>query len=204
MNTDTLTANAHCLDAWVRSGNYEYERQVTQPQRDLMGELFEKLYLRYSDFTSLFEEWSTKQVVAASLFAVGCVVALYLLWTHRYRWHRRAAGLQQEVNYEVHDDSIYCVDFEAEIKRTYAQALYGEVVRLAYLKHLRALVDAGTVNWSEGHTPDYYVLALPPGAQRTLLRRLTTEYVRVRFGHYAATRAQADEVLGWLEKGGEA
>lgn len=202
MNADTLVADTACLSEWARSGRYDYMEQVSQPQRDLIGEWLRRLDYWLNHWATAWEDWTVSQVMAVVAVALLLLVVVGVVWRNRYR-KIRTTGQMRNVDYQLSADTIYGVDFDREIERSYADGLYDEVVRLCYLKHLRHLSDTHVVNWSEGHTPDFYVQSVPPGERRARLKRLTDVFVRVRFGHYPASQECADEVRSWTEKGGE-
>ena len=203
MNADTLVADTVCLSEWARSGKYDYMEQVSQPQRDLLGEWLQRIEHWLNHWATAWEDWTVSQVMAVVAVSLLLLAVVWVVWRNRYR-KVKTAGQVHNVDFQLSADTIYGIDFDCEIRRSYADGLYDEVVRLCYLKYLRHLSDTHVVNWSEGHTPDYYVQSVPPGAQRARLRKLTDVFVRVRFGHYPASRECADEVRGWTEKGGEA
>lgn len=203
MNADTLVADTACLSEWARSGRYDYMEQVSQPQRDLIGEWLRRLDYWLNHWATAWEDWTVSQVMAVVAVALLLLVVVGVVWRNRYR-KISTTGQMRNVDYQLSADTIYGIDFDREIERSYADGLYEEVVRLCYLKHLRHLSDTHVVNWSEGHTPDYYVQSVPPGEQRAWLKRLTDVFVRVRFGHYPASQECADEVRSWTWKGGEA
>lgn len=203
MNADTLVADTACLSQWARSGRYDYMERVSQPQRDLLGEWLSRLDQWLNHWATAWEDWTVSQVVAVVAVALLLLGVVWVVWRNRYR-KIKTVGQVHSVDYQISADTIYGIDFDREIERSYAAGLYDEVVRLCYLKYLRHLSDTHVVNWSEGHTPDYYVQSVPPGGQRALLKKLTDVFVRVRFGHYPASLECADEVRGWTAKGGEA
>lgn len=135
--------------------------------------------------------------VAVALF----VLVIYLV----YRYKPGLFGLEgrTSMEYTVTEDTIYGIDFDAEIARAIANGNYNEAARMVYLQTLRWLSDNNKINWQIYKTPTQYLreLKLPP------FRSLTNTFVRVRYGNYAAT---ADTVSAMqalqkaIEEGGEA
>lgn len=199
---DTLTTDSTLVTAWIESGDYDYDRQLSTPDYDLQSELWRAILNRLGRWEIELGEWTFAEV-AGTLIAVGalCAVLVYL-WRNRYR--RIAAGEKGNgnVDYTVADDNIYGVDFEKEISRACHDENFAEAVRLIYLRFLRRLSDRHVINWVYGSTPYTYILQAPPGKERQTLQRLTDEYLRVRYGHYPADRAQV-EALEKLTEGGE-
>ena len=64
------------------------------------------------------------------------------------------------------------------------------MVRLTYLKTLRALSDADLIHWIPSKTPLQYVAEY----EDHHLRHATLVFVRVRYGGFEATEEMADEM----------
>lgn len=204
MTADTLTADTARIGAWIRSGNYDYKEQIMQPQRDLLDDYLTKLTRWWNTLTYDMSEWDAMTVFEVLLGVAVLVIVVYVLWQRRYRFQRFKRAKMEKLDFSVADDNIYGVDFDSCIREAFSQELFGEVVRLCYLKNLRSLADRGIIDWALGRTPDSYLTRVPPGDDRKLLLSLTQTYVRVRYGHYPVSREMAEDVCRLVEKGGEA
>ena len=96
------------------------------------------------------------------------------------------------------NETIYGIDFDAEIAKALAASNYRQAVRYLYLKTLRRLSDAGHINWQPSKTPSQYVYEV----QRDEFRQLTQHFLRVRYGNFEATRELYDEMLRLSKEGG--
>lgn len=195
MTADTLVADTACIGAWTSSGSYAYKEQLMMPERDLTEEWLEWLSRHFSEWDMHFSQWTPTKVAEVIVAVVAVCVGLYLLWHNRYRWVGTRRTGRVTVDYDVTDDNIYGIDFDRSIKASFEKQLYGETVRLCYLRFLRTLADRGIIVWQTGRTPQTYLASVPPGDDRRTLSRLTNLYVQLRYGHYPATRERAETAL---------
>lgn len=193
--SDTLSVDTSRVAAWLNSGNYDYAHQLARPERNWWQELMEWLNEHLFEWQTKFENWTPTEVAGLLLGLLLLCIALYWLWRNRYRWTGRFSAPVRPVDYTISDDNIYGIDFDEALSQALRDENYAEALRIIYLRHLRRLSDAGKIEWKPQCTPDTYVYELPPGSDRDALRQLTGEYVRVRFGHYPATREQVEALL---------
>ena len=97
---------------------------------------------------------------------------------------------KQDTDYTVEEDTIYGIRFDEAIAEARSRKDYREVVRLTYLKTLRALSDADLIHWIPSKTPLQYVAEY----EDRHLRHATMVFVRVRYGGFEATEEMADEM----------
>lgn len=74
------------------------------------------------------------------------------------------------MNYSVHEDTIYGVDFDFEIKRAMERKDYRESIRLLYLQTLKLLSDEGRIDWQPYKTPTEYIYEVKQEALRRLFQ----------------------------------
>lgn len=207
MPIDTLSVDSTVLAPWQSDASYEYSRELMQSTKSIWDQLsdwFTTLLARAthwnidSDSTLIF--W-----IVATMVIVGAVVAI-LLVRHPALFMRRSA--KDKLDYTVTEDTIYGIDFDAMIARAMSRADYAAAVRLIYLQALRRLSDAGRIKWIRSKAPMQYVRELGDDS----FRQLTLLFLQVRYGGYACSQAEADEMLRWQqavcppteEKGGPA
>ncbi len=192
---DTLVCDTARIGAWQRCGQYAYNDQLVHPDHSVFDELLLMLERWFGEMESKVEDFTATQILGFFAVVGLLLIAAYWLYQNRYRWAGRIEQQVQQVDYTVTDENIYGVDFDKLLKHAICAQNHSETVRLIYLRQLRRLADAGTLNWIAGQTPNDYVLSIPPGEDRNVLRRLTAAYVRIRFGHYQADATTADEML---------
>lgn len=192
---DTLTTDTARIASWMRSGDYAYNEQLLRRNKDWTEEFFQRIRELLPDWDTSLYEWTAQEIASVLIAFFVLLVAVAWVWRNRYRWAGKDEAGKVRVDYAVSEDTIYGIDFDTAIRKAMARECYAEVVRLAYLRALRRLHDAGSIVWQAGRTPETYLNNLPAGPARERLRVLTREYVEVRYGHYAATRQQAEELL---------
>lgn len=195
---DTLIINRDLVTDWA--ADYDYVTQLTAPRRNWWQEFMRWLSDVINDTVIAFSNLS----LTDSLYFIAGVLLLmglcYIGWRNRERWFAPLMSRRKQVAYAVSDDSIYGQDFDALLRQAWQDGNYGECVRLIYLRHLRRLSDNRLIDWQPRRTPDTYIAQLQPGADRDSLCRLTQVYVRVRYGHYPATRDEVERLA--QEEGG--
>ncbi len=104
---------------------------------------------------------------------------------------------------EVMDDDIYQVDYDGEQRRAMAAGDYSALVRLAYLRTLRALDESGRIHWRIYKTP----MQFASEARHPAFDEMTRLFTRIRYGQFSADESQYRKMCDWQEavtKGGEA
>ncbi|MBQ8126951.1 MAG: DUF4129 domain-containing protein [Prevotella sp.] len=146
------------------------------------------------------------QAVYYALLVIGGLAVGVLAWL--VWWRRAGLFMRSEkaaaTDYTIAEDTIYGIDFDAELAAAEARGDYRQAVRLVYLQTLRRLSDSGQIDWHPSKTPRQYEREVGQGA----FSELSHQFVRVRYGNFEATastfaemrRLQAAVVVG---KGGE-
>lgn len=189
---DTLAVSQEQVRQIVEADNYlgAYDG-TTMPSTSLLEALWERIadalddLLRSATRTTMGNFW-----LAVGVLALVVLVVVAILYRKKImRWlHRDAA-----VDYEVRDDEdIYGIDFDAEIAAATAAGNHAALVRLYYLKTLRALVDAGRLDWVPGRTPSQYALL----ANMEPMTSLTNVFLKVRYGKFEAFNEQSTLAAG--------
>jgi len=197
---DTLTVDTSRIAEWLRSGDYDYARQLARPESDWLQELWDWLLRQILQGQRAVSGWTLTEMVGTVVAFLIMCVAIFWLFRNRYRWAGRFFSPVVPVDYDISEDNIYGMDFEEALDRALRDENYAEALRVIYLRRLRRLSDAGKIEWKPQCTPDTYVFELPPGSDRESLRSLTAAYVRSRYGHYAVSREQVENII--KEEGG--
>lgn len=114
-------------------------------------------------------------------------------------------------------DTIYGIDFEKAIAKAFKAENYFEAIRLIYLHTMKRMNDAEIIRWEIYKTPSQYLHEVRQNELLGALRKLTNQFLRIRYGKYPPTSSVADEMLverqiifNWidthqaLQEGGEA
>ena len=97
---------------------------------------------------------------------------------------------EEPLDYDVEEDTIYGVNFEADIKQALQASDYRQAVRLRYLQTLKYLEDEGKIDWQPSKTPSQYVRQVNMPAFTTLSRH----FINVRYGNYEVTAELYEQV----------
>ena len=126
-----------------------------------------------------------------SWWCLGGLVLLalcYLIYKHRVNlFGPRDKGLETQ---EITEDDINEVDFDQLIFEAEKNGDYLMLCRLRYLQTLKAASDASLVTWRRYKTPSQYAMEWPDADFGVL----TKHFLRIRYGHYTASAALAEEM----------
>lgn len=203
LQSDTLSCDTTRLAYWQNNPAYDYNRELQTPELDLYGWLNMQLMkvLRHL-FGSRFAEEYTEPI----LVILFIIIVLLLAWfVYRKRPELFMRSGKKTVAYTVQEDTIYGVDFQAEIEVALARKDYKEATRLLYLQTLKMLSDAEVIDWQLYKTPTQYIYEVKPESRREIFRNLTNHFLRVRYGNFDATEQlfnQMQELQTEIRKGG--
>lgn len=160
---------------------FDYDRELVGGSQNLL----EWLTTVISDWIEeTFNVLVDNDVVYYSLIAAGFAVVLFIAWLVWKKNPKLFMRKEDEgLDYDVQEDTIYGVDFDAEISEALSQKDYRQAVRLLYLQTLKQLSDAGHIDWQPSKTPSQYVRE--HGHQA--FAELSGHFVRVRYGNFEAT-----------------
>ena len=154
--TDSLQLDTELLTALKTDPQYDYDREIIGGGESLLE------WLR-----RVIMEWAEKylnvvlgdDVVTYILIGVGVVVVLFLAllyWRLRPKLFVRG-GKEEEMAYDVQEDTIYGINFDAEIAKAQRAGDYRQAVRLIYLQTLLYLQNASLIDWLPSKTPVQYM-----------------------------------------------
>ena len=199
--SDTLVIDSVQIARWQAQNDFDYNRELvgggmtfTQWLTMQLNELLDSLFGQAWD--SKYTWWL--------LSAIGVVVVGVVGW-YLWRYHPGLFMWQEQKQEACEDteDTIYGIDFDAVISKALGREDYREAVRMVYLRTLKVLSDGGQIDWQPYKTPSQYVRELSTSSQLSsgaatanpaVFRRLTTHFLRVRYGNFPATHELYDEV----------
>ena len=198
---DSLQLDSAQLAVFQHDTRFDYDRELVGGSQNLLEWL-----------TTVISEWLEEtfnvlvdnDVVYYSLIGLGALLVLFLSWLV---WKKNPKLFMRKeddpLDYDVQEDTIYGVDFEAGISEALSQKDYRQAVRLLYLQTLKQLSDAGHIDWQPSKTPSQYVREYGQKA----FAELSQHFIRVRYGNFEATEELFQEMKELqqqcIEKGGE-
>lgn len=201
IHTSTLRPDTTLVHAFQQSGDYDYSKELFQSGFSI----WDWLWQHVADFLArVFRGVAhiggvpTWVWIVLAVVVLMVIIGLFVIRKHGLFYRNR----QVEEEEADEDDNIYGVDFDAALAKALVKANWRGVVRLRYLQTLKALADAGRIDWRPSKTPTQYtreVTAEP-------FRAMTRLFLRVRYGGFAADEAMAAQMQGWqkqvMEEGG--
>ena len=187
-DVDTLCCDTAQIRAWQHDGAYDYQRELM----DWQPNLWEWLMMQVRDFlASLLGSETASSVTVPLLIALGLAMLLFVAW-FIYKTRPSAFQRRQLSNIgSVEEENIYGIDFDATIRQAIAIGDYRQAVRYVYLQTLRHLSDHSLIDWMPQKTPNQYIVEY----NKEDFRRLTTLFLRVRYGNFEATPSMYDSVV---------
>lgn len=190
---DTLACDSVRLAYWQAKPDYDYNAALKVPEFNLFAWIKSVLNeLMYE----LFGSRIVNDYGDVILITILVVIVLLLLW-FVYKKNPGLfmfSGKQKTLPYAVTEDSIYGVDFPAEIADALQRKDYREAVRLQYLYTLKDFDDCKAISWQPHKTPTQYIYELKPESLRAEFRQMTTLFLRVRYGNFDADNTTYEEL----------
>ncbi len=187
---DTIVANDSVLEAFQHSRDYDYARDLVPNHED---NYFDRLS-RYLDdlFNDVFDIGNPTENIPHWLWwAMGALLLMalcYLVWRYRTSlFGPREVDIKEE---EITEDDINEVDFDQLIAEAEKNGDHLMLCRLRYLQTLKAASDASLVAWRRYKTPMQYAMEW----QDDDFNVMTNHFLRIRYGHYTADAALAEEM----------
>jgi hypothetical protein len=189
MPADTLQLDKELLTALQSDPQYDYDREILSGGESLLE------WLR-----RVINEWLLEHldvmldddVANYILIGVGVLVILFLVflyWRLRPKLFVRGAR-EEDLAYDVQEDTIYGVNFDADIAKALRAKDYRQAVRLVYLQTLLHLQNAEVINWQPSKTPVEYLRQV----NHPDFTRMSHHFIRVRYGNFEATQALFEEM----------
>ncbi len=179
--TDTLHIDTASLEAWRDQTAFDYSRELMQSGFSLRRWLLEQI----RNFLNTIFDSQAYADHRTLIWTIVGIVLFVIVGTFISKYRSKLFGRRSEsagVDYEIAEDTIYGIDFEAAISRAMESGNYREALRLVYLQTLKRLTDDGHIDWQPYKTPTQYVSELPTKE----FRELSHHFLRVRYGGFDA------------------
>jgi len=189
MPADTLQLDKELLTALQSDSQYNYDSEIAGGGESLLEWLRRTIMEWLSD---QFDVVLGEDVVNYILIGIGVLVVLFLVflyWRLRPKLFMRGEK-EDELPYDVQEDTIYGVNFEADIAKALREKDYRQAVRLIYLQTLLHLQNAEVIDWQPSKTPVQYMRQVNNPAFTTM----SHHFIRVRYGNFEATKELIDEM----------
>lgn len=199
--SDTLQLDSARLELFKGDSRYDYDRELVGGSQSLLEWIQQFIGELLSD---LFDTVIDNDVVNAILIGGGIAVVLFLIWLYwRLRPKLFVRGEKEEaIDYDVQEDTIYGIDFDASISHALRDKDYRQAVRLTYLHTLKLLEDEGRIEWHPSKTPSQYMRQM----NNVAFSEMSIQFIRVRYGNFEATESlyqRMHTLQGEVTKGGE-
>ncbi|MBQ7423037.1 MAG: DUF4129 domain-containing protein [Prevotella sp.] len=199
--SDSLVCDTASLVRWQGDEAYNYGRELVAPDMNMMQWILEQIERFLDRISNDMLGNPDSRLLLAIAGGVLIVAVLYLLYRYKPALFGRTG--KSVLPHSTGEDTIYGIDFEAEIARAMARKDYKEAVRMVYLQTLRRLSDDGMINWQIYKTPSQYKKEVPSSA----FSRFTDDFIRVRYGNFEADAALVEgmqTLQSEIGKGGNA
>lgn len=185
--TDTLSLDTTVVGRWTESGDYDYERELARSGHNVWQRLIDAI----NDFLSQQLGLSNVNIDStAIMIAVGVVLAALLVAFIVVKRPALFFSDKATADYEVEDDNIYGIDFDALTAQAVAAGNWRQASRLCYLRLLRQLSDNGLIVWNISKTPTQFAREY----SNADFCRMTNLFLRIRYGGYATTRSDYEQM----------
>lgn len=182
---DTIVANDSVLEAFQHSRDYDYAQELVPDHETHYFDRFRDRLMDLFDFDTTIDipDWLWWSMGALAVMAV-----CYFIWRNRTRlFAPRDVSLKAQ---DITEDDINEVDFDQLIAEAENSGDYLALCRLRYLQTLKAASDASLVSWRRYKTPTQYAQEW----QDSDFGIMTNHFLRIRYGHYTADAALAQEM----------
>lgn len=197
--SDTLSCDSALLHQYRADEAYNYARELQAPELDWWDWLMSKIGEFLSDLFSIQGKGDFRIVIYIVIALAFIALIAFIL----YRYHFKLFGRTGKVtNENDEEDNIYGVDFDAVYAKAMAQKDYYKAVRIVYLRTLRWLSDGNKISWQLYKTPTQYTREY----LSVEFERMTTAFMRVRYGNYQASEELVELLLDLeskIKKGGK-
>lgn len=178
--TDTLSCDTTLLHQYCADGAYDYARELQAPELDWTSWLMQKIGDFFSDIFDYDGDLDFRMVVYIFLGLVVVGLIAFLLYRYQFKLFGRTGKVTAD---DDEEDNIYGVNFDAVYEKAMAQKDYYKAVRIIYLRTLRWLSDNNMISWQLYKTPTQYTREFLSAE----FGRMTTAFMRVRYGNYQAS-----------------
>lgn len=198
LHSDTLVCDTLRIAHWQATPGHDYNRELLIPETDLLQWIGKWIDVA---LRAIFGNRITDQYGGLILILLLTAIVLALAWfIYKKRPELFVRMRKTPLHYTVYEDTIYDVDFDTTISQALAQQDYREAIRLLYLHTLKQLNDREIIVWQPHKTPTEYIYEVKKETLSTPLRKLTNQFLRIRYGNFEATAQLFQEMSGWHEE----
>lgn len=186
---DSLQLNTERLTALQHDPQYDYDSEIVGGGESLL-EWLRRVFIEWVE--EHLDIMLNDDVANYILIGLGAVVVLFLAllyWRLRPKLFVRG-GKDEELAYDVQEDTIYGVDFDKEICKALQAADHRQAVRLIYLQTLLQLQNAERIDWQPSKTPVQYMRQVNHPA----FTAMSQHFIQVRYGNFRATKELFEEM----------
>lgn len=181
-HTDTLIIDSIQIARWKQDNTYYYDRELIQTEDKLYDWLMNYLTKALGDIFNIDEK--TGKIILIILAVIILSVLIYFIWRYRSKLFGNATKVNV-LTYEKTEDTIYGIDFDAEIARTLNAHNYRNACRLKYLQALKWLSDNKLIDWQLYKTPTQYTYEY----KKDVFKQLTNYFLHVRYSYAKVDRS---------------
>jgi hypothetical protein len=183
---DTIVANDSILDTFKHSRDYDYAQGLVP---DHETNYFDRFWDTLEDLFDLDVAIMDIPIIIWWFLGTLAVMAVcFLIWRNRVGFFgSRDVNLKAQ---DITEDDINEVDLDQLIAEAENKGDHLTLCRLRYLQTLKAASDASLVSWRRYKTPTQYAQEW----QDSDFGVMTNHFLRIRYGHYTADAALAQEM----------
>lgn len=142
-------------------------------------------------FNDLFNISNTNEdVIIDILYFLSSAILLFMLLKiagSRYSWlFKRTVDDAATLPFDVHQEDIHSIDYEAEIQKAVGSGEYRVAVRLLYLRALKTLSDKEVIYWQDGKTNYDYWHEIKDNDLKVHFEKLSYHFNYVWYGNFKA------------------
>ena len=186
---DTLQLDSELLTALQQDPQYDYDSELIGGGESLLEWLRRVIIEWVNEYLGMVLDDDVANYILIGIGAMVVLFLAFLYWRLRPKLFVRG-GNEGEIAYDVQEDTIYGVDFNAEIAKAMQSSDYRQGVRLVYLQTLWQLQNAERIDWQPSKTPVQYMRQVNHPAFTTM----THHFVNVRYGNFEATKELFEEM----------
>jgi len=183
-----ITCDSALLQQFQQSPNYDYNGSLGGVGQHLIAPKVHEPDIPIPGVDGMVLRWV--------FIAIAALVLIFLLYKYRIvlldgfqSFFGKRTNQDTEAD-PTDEDTIYGIDFDAEIAAAQGRGDHSRVVRLIYLRTLRWLSDRTLIEWQPSYTPWQYSRQVTDQD----FKWMTDTFMRVRYGKFNADQAMAQRM----------
>jgi len=199
--SDTIVCDTAQLKNYINCGKYNYDSELGDDAPSLFEKIQDAIGDWINDFfkdifgvkDTVFSAHSDMRYVWIALAVIVLLVIAYFIYKKKMFFFSKKTKVEDD--YQIVEDTIYGIDFDADIATALTSGNHKEAVRLKYLQCLKMLSDGSFIDWRIYKTPKQYTQEFTSAQFKDLTRR----YVLVRYGNYNSSLSTYEEINALYE-----